>query len=301
MNSKHEGEIILFPKSVDYYQIELTKLLEKESYGKAIRMLEFLLDCKTDDKQLTYEWSNILHWLRNEFPDLAADGAEDEESGASEEEIARQQAKAKASQDREYVQKLLSLLKAGPMDRQMLALDQLAYIEDLAIVPELLERLHEHTLHPFVSFKLLQTLARLGYAGEVTFGKLGEIVTVEVERTPLSQEQFPDILLAISDRVQQAAEIEDPNVSYFAKQTWGEFLAYIYGTALYRELLQIEEPAVDVWTSALHAAVETVVYGSSKAEEKKNRYGITKELFAAWDRAYERLRGFFWSNAMIHV
>jgi len=296
MNGKSRGELILFPKSVDYYQIELTKLLETEAYGKAVRMLEMLVECKTEDERLNSEWAQILAWLRAEFPDAGLEGENDPDD-AGEEEMLKRHVAAKASQDGQYAKKLLGAFKISAMDKQLLALDQLGHLEDDSVVPELLEYLRENTLHPFVSFKLLQTLAKLGTTGEVTFGKLGEIITVEVERTPLSQEHFPEPLPFVSDRVHQMAEIEDPTISYFAKETWNEFLVYAYGTSVYRDMLEMDEQEIDVWASALHVAVGVSVFGNYDAAEWKERYGITEMMKASWDKAYESLSGFFRFNA----
>jgi hypothetical protein len=302
MNGKQQGEVILFPKTIDYYQIELTKLLETEAYSEAIRLLEFLVDCKTGDGGTDEEWRTLLDWLRGEFPDaVPARGPDEEEVPVGEEELLRQHVCAKISQDKQYVNRLLGSLQHASMDKQMLALEQLAYTEGDGVAEELQRRLLDTQLHPFVSFKLLQTLSKLGVVGEVTFGKLGEIVTVDVERTPLSPDQFPEPLPWVSDRVQKTAETDDPTISYFAKQTWEEFLMYAYGASVYRDLLTIGEQELDIWASALHAAVAQAMYGSGIADELQDRYGITELLLPGWKRAYESLSGFFRDSAGLHV
>lgn len=304
MNRKRQGqgELILFPKTIDYYQIELTKLLEAESYGEAVRLLEFLVECRTDDGRTNEEWRTLRDWLKTEFPLASERGeAEQDDVPPGEEELLRRRVAEKSAADKQYVNRLLASLAQATLDKQLLALDQLAYIEDEGIAPELLKRLHDSQLHPFVSFKLLQTLTRLGATGEATFARLGEIVTVELERTPLSPEQFPEPLPFVSERAHQIAEVDDPTVSYFAKQTWEEFLSYAYGTALYRDMLGMSEQELDVWASALHAAVAQAMYGSGNAEEWKDRYGITEMLLPGWDRAYESLSRFFRDCAGLHV
>jgi hypothetical protein len=304
MNGKTQGELILFPKTIDYYQIELTKLLETEAYAEAVRMLEFLVECKTGDGRANEEWLTLLDWLSNEFPVTAKPGApaaEEDEQSAGEEELLRQHVTVKMSQDKQYVNRLLGSLQHASMDKQMLALEQLAFVEDSGIAEELTRRLIDSQLHPFVSFKLLQTLARLGVTGELTFGKLGEIVTVEVERTPLGHEPFPEPLSSVWERVNQVAEVDDPTVSYFAQQTWQEFLTFAYGATVYRYLLASGEQELDVWACALHAAVAQAMYGSGNADELKDRYGITEMLIPDWERAYASLSRFFRDSAGLHV
>jgi len=302
MSGKTRGELILFPKTIDYYQFELTKLLEKEAYGEAIRMLEFLVDCRPDDDRASAEWSTLLQWLRTEFPGAARAADEPEELGpAGEEELLRAHVSAKTSKDKLYTKRLLESLSRASLDSQLLALEQLAYVTDDGVAEALKEKLADPQLHPFVGFKLLQTLAKLGFEGEATFGKLGEIVTVDVERTPPSAERFPEPLPQIVDRVRAAAEDEDPTVAEFAKRTWEEFLPYWYGTALYRELLRADEAAQDVWASALHAAVSRAMYGDAPAEELQDRYSITESLLPDWEKAYGAIARFFRDVSGVHV
>ena len=89
------------------------------------------------------------------------------------------------------------------------------------------------------------------------------------------------------------AEVDDPTIPVFAKQTWEEFLTYAYGTALYRGMHEMDEHALDVWASALHTAVAHAMYGGGVAEELQDRYGITESLLPAWEDAYSSLEKFF--------
>ncbi|WP_199618423.1 hypothetical protein [Paenibacillus alkalitolerans] len=296
MDGAKQGEVILFPKTLDYYQIQLTKMLEAEAYGDAIRLLRFLLDCKTGDERTENEWSTLLEWLRNQFPDAEAEAErhETDEAEVGEEELLRRTVSAKSSNDRTYAKRLLDAIHHSSLDKQLLALDQLAYVEDPDIGRQLLQKLQGNALHPFVVFKLLQTLCKLGVQGEATFGKLGEIVTVDIEKTPLSSEYFPPPLPEVSERVQQFAEVIDPTLSYFANQTWREFLAYCYGNSLYRELTHMTEESVDVWAAALHLTVTEAMYGEDgTSSEVLDIYGITEMLVPPWEQACKALRRFF--------
>ncbi|WP_274366265.1 hypothetical protein [Paenibacillus thermotolerans] len=300
MNGEKQGEVILFPKTLDYYQIQLTKMLETERYGDAIMLLKFLLDCKTGDPRAEKEWGTLLEWLRVQFP-----GAEDltpeqnkpiaeDDAGEAEEDMVRRTVSAKASNDKMYINRLLGAINHASVDKQMLALDQLAYVEDADIAEQLLQKLHSSQLHPFVAFKLLQTLCKLGAQGETSFGKLGEIVTVDIEKTPLFFDQFPSPLPEVSDRVQHTAEVNDPTLSYFAQQTWREYLTYCYGNAIYQEMVRMPEEQIDVWAAALHAAVAESMYGEdAAAAEAADLYGITERLIPYWQRACRHLKLFF--------
>lgn len=293
MNGSKQGEIILFPKTLDYYQIQLTKMLEAEAYGDAIRLLKFLLDCKTEDPRTDKEWATLLEWLRAQFPDAEDEQAEDE-SDDGEDEMLRRTVNVKSTNDRMYVKRLLDAINDPSMDKQMLALDQLAYVDDPTVGEQLMHKLHSYSLHPFVVFKLLQTLSKLGVQGETTFGKLGEIITVDIERTPVGPEQFPSPLPEVSERVQQIAEVNDPTLSYFAQQTWQEFLSYCYGNSVYRELSELSEEQIDVWAAALHTTVAEAMYGNDvPGAEAADMYGITELLCPSWERACEQLRRFF--------
>ncbi len=297
MDGKTRGELILFPKTIDYYQIELTKLLEKEAYGEAIRTLEFLVECRTDDGRANEEWSALLAWLRSEFPDAAraaAGGDPDEDDrDVDESDLLRGRVSAKAARDKQYAKRLAESLSRGSIESQLHALEQLGHLDDESVAGALLKKLAEPQLHPFVAFKLLQTLAMLGIEGEATFAKLGEIVTVDIERTPSGPDRFPEPLPFVSDRVREMAESDDPTIPVFAKQTWEEFLTYAYGTALYRGMHEMDEPMLDVWASALHAAVAHAMYGGDAAAELQERYGVTESLLPAWEDAYASLAKFF--------
>src|SRR5690606_7074905 len=162
-----------------------------EAYGEAAQLLLFLLGCQIKDIRIRTEWRTLLHFLQAEFPESVQMVTDPEGASDEEEELMRASVSAKASKDTQYANKLLETLSYSSIAKQLIALDQLAYMDEVNVTESLKQRLHELQLHPFVSFKLLQTLAKLGATGEVTFAKLGEIVTVDIERTPLTPEQFP--------------------------------------------------------------------------------------------------------------
>ncbi|GAB7054980.1 MULTISPECIES: hypothetical protein [unclassified Paenibacillus] len=293
MNGQSNDNVILFPKTVEYYQYELTRLLESEQYGEAIRLLRFLLACQSGDARAREEWQSLLDWLYMMFPDLIFKPESDLEQDLSETDLLREHLSAKGEQSLEYAQKLLESLKEHKdVDKLMLALDQLAFLDHPDIDQALLDWLTQMPLHPIVQFKTLQTLKKRGITGVVALHKNGETAEVDIEDTPAGFDQFPSQIQDIIHRVQEISETQHPALSYFAGETWNEFLAFIYGTSFYDQMLKQETDCVDVWAAALHLTLlEHLFEGGDKAEILE-QYGITSELAFQWEQAYRLMQQF---------
>ena len=54
---------MLLPKTIDFYQIEITRMLETERYEEAIALLRFLAKCDSGDIRTNEEWLALLAWL----------------------------------------------------------------------------------------------------------------------------------------------------------------------------------------------------------------------------------------------
>lgn len=282
--------LILFPKTVDYYQIELTRMLETERYSEAIDLLSFLLQCQADDEAAVQEWKALHQWLIESYPSLIEAGREEEETEAS---LLKQRILAKAGEDQNYAKSLLDVLLQDPsVDHKLVALEQLAYIDHPNISDTLKRWVENVELHPVVQFKVLQTLKTRGAAGPIKLDKSGETVNVNIEDTPMSFEQFAPVFMEIRDRVHEISEVNQPALSYFAEQTWKEFLYYIYGTSVYRQLLKEEETGICVWSAALHLAVVKAMMGSASDAEIMEYYGITDEQRTKLDQAGWMINGF---------
>lgn len=293
MNEQSNDNVILFPKTVEYYQYELTRLLETEQYGNAIKLLRFLLTCQSDDIRAREEWQSLLDWLYMMFPDLVFRSESDLEQDLSETDLLREHLSAKTEQSMEYAAKLLDSLRENKeLDKLMLALDQLAFLDHPDIDQALLDWLTQMPLHPIVQFKTLQTLKKRGVTGVVALHKNGETVEVDIEDTPAGFDQFPSQIQDIIHRVQEISETQHPALSYFAGETWNEFLAFIYGTSFYAQMLKQETACVDVWAAALHLTLlERLFEGGDKAEILE-QYGITSELMFQWEQAYRLMQQF---------
>jgi len=290
------SNVILFPKTAEFYQFELTRMLETERYGEAIRVLQFLIGCQQPDERLHEEWQALLQWLLTMFPEErfeAERGSEEED--LTEAEMLRDRLAAKAQQDSGYAEKLLGMLdNRQTLENQLLALDQLALLEHsgVNITARLVEWITAREWHPLIQFKGLQTLKLRGMTGLLELRKNGETILVQVEDTPSGFEEFPSIVNEIMDRVQEISETNQPALAYFAQETWHEFLAFIYGTASYRLMLRQDRDHVDVWASALHLVLLEKVFHSGDKMEIFDLYGITGSMEFQWEQAYRMMQQF---------
>ncbi|WP_017814096.1 hypothetical protein [Paenibacillus shenyangensis] len=292
--------VVLFPKTLDYYQVELTNMLETERYHEAISLLEFLLQCQGQDQRQLEEWESLLGWLRTTFPESShdhfegLDASEDEEPAANNEQIMRERIRLKQSEDRLYEEKLLKTAMERPVsERTLLALEQLSYLDQPDIEQRLIEWLQEeHQIHPLIQFRVLQTLRRRGYRGTVSFMHQHERVDVEVETVPLDPTEFPLTIIQILERVSDKAEISAPNLFYFAQELWTQFIMSIYGTQNYIWITRGDDAEIDIWAAALHQTVAETLEGSSNEEETRNMYGVTDSIRFRYEQAYRAIHQF---------
>ncbi|TVY11871.1 hypothetical protein [Paenibacillus cremeus] len=293
MMEQPNDNVILFPKTVEYYQFELTRLLEAERYSEAIQTLRFLLACRSDDQRAREEWQSLLDWLQMMFPDLALELPYDTEDDDSEVDLLKQHLLAKTELTPEYAERLLSsLFEQHAVDKQLLALDQLAFIEHPGIDDALIRFLSTPALHPLIQFRTLQTLKKRGAAGTLLLTKNGEPTEIEIEDTPSGFDEFPSQIQEIIKRVQEISETQHPALAYFAEETWNEFLAFIYGTSAYRQMLKQDSAYVDVWAAALHLTLLERVFDGGDKEELQELYGITGEMAFQWEQAYRMMQQF---------
>jgi hypothetical protein len=287
LTEKPNDNVILFPKTVEYYQYELTRMLETERYGEAIQLLSFLLTCHHQDARIEEEWQALLQWLQTMFPEEVFAFGEEGEEDLTETELLRQHLSVKVKADSGYAEKLLSMLEEPKsLENQLLALDQLAFIEHPDINVKLGEWLSAKEQHPLIQYKGLQTLKLRGFTGPLQLEKHGEKIVVEVEDTPKSFDDFPAPINEIMERFQEMSQTNQPALFYFAQETWNEFLAFIYGTAQYQQMLRQERDCVDIWAAALHfVLLEKVFHGGAK-DEIMELYGITNDLVFQWEQAY---------------
>jgi hypothetical protein len=280
--SSNQDNVVLFPTTIEYYQNELTQMLEGERYGEATRLLRFLLRCQSDDPQYKEEWQSLLDWLTSTFPDSLgeASGAESGQAERSEDdeeqtegELFKRHVRGKAANDPQYADKLLAMLDPqAAAEKQMMALEQLAHLDRVTVGGPLKHWLEESRLHPLVQFRGLQALRSVGEKGTVEIRKLGQAMSLPISDTPLRYEQFPAAARNVLERSRQAMEADQPGLADLAETTWRDFLAFLYGTSVYDELLALDDAGTDVWAAALHQTVLETLFGRSDDSEISGLY-----------------------------
>lgn len=279
-------------------------MLETERYKEAVELLQFLLQCQGEDERNYEEWRALHEWLLSAFPALESEtreagrfyGEEDEEEdeeGESEHDMARQHARAKAEVDSQYAKKLLDTLLADvTIDKKMLALEQLAFVEHPHINDTLIRWAEHVDLHPLVQLKVLQTLKHRNVTGQIRMRKSGEDVILNLEDTPLSYGDFDPSLHRVVDLLRETSEVQHPMLAYFAEEMWKEFLFYIYGTSVYALLHEEDEHTTALWAAALHHAVLEAMTGKADSEATMELYGITESLQFRFEQAYRFIRNY---------
>ncbi|MBB3131790.1 hypothetical protein FHS19_006514 [Paenibacillus rhizosphaerae] len=291
----------MFPKTLDFYQIQLTVMLENERYGEAMELLRFLLQCQGQDERHYEEWQALLEWLEAAFPQYMNHGggqgtgldSYEHEEEPNEEEMKRQNVRAKLAEDHHYADKLLHTAMEEPLSEQtMLALEQLSYLEGSDIDDKLVEWLMQARLHPLLQFRVLQTLRKRGMHGTVQFKRGQEQVSVDMETVPLTPEEFPPQVAMVAERVAAQTEVQEPTLYYFAQELWSQFIMAIYGTEDYRSILDEDDTTIDIWAAALHQIVTESLTGSRNEEESRAMYGITDTMRFRFEQAYRSFRQF---------
>ncbi|RRJ61579.1 hypothetical protein EHV15_00250 [Paenibacillus oralis] len=284
----------MFPKTLDYYQIELTRMLETERYGEAADLLRFLLQCQGEDPRHYEEWRALLDWLTEAFPELQNGAPDAEDYGhETEEALARRHVEAKLEQDQDYAGKLLSAVMDKPLSEQtLLALDQLAYLDRPEVDEALTEWLHQEELHPLLQYRVLQTLRRRGTMGSLSMMRAGEKVEVEIESVPLKPDEFPPAVQEVLERVGEQTQVHDPTLFYFAQELWSQIVMGLYGGRDYRSLIDGDDTVIDIWAAALHQLVTDSLPDGKTDEEIRALYGITDEHRLRFEQVCRSIRLF---------
>ncbi|MNI47086.1 hypothetical protein D3C73_1015850 [compost metagenome] len=296
------NNIILFPKTLDYYEQELTRFLQTEAYGEAQQLLTLLLQFHhLPDRQLE-QWKALLEWLKTMFTQQELDVIEtSNDESETEEELIRQYVSEQVAHHAEYPKRLIHLLREGQMAQQMMALEQLAYIDHPQISSSIREWLAVIAIHPHIQFKALQTLKLLGERGSILLPRIdSNSIPVEIGETPLNVDHYPAVIREMIQRVGEISAKDAPDFRFFAEQTWNDFLAYTYGTAVYKELLMDDQGHVDLWASALHAVLQEILFGQTDPSECIELYGITEGMLVRWERAYTVIKQFTSTHSPLH-
>lgn len=293
MTGRTRDKVVLFPKTLEYYQIRLTQLLESEQYKEAKQLLLFLLQCGGEAERHHTEWQALLGWLESAFPESADSNGgpyEDRLDELTETEWARRHAEDRSEQDPRYVSRLLeTLLESQNMQQQLLILGQLRLLKHPDIEPTLRQWLENSERHPAVQFSALQALRHQEAAGTVTVRRDGEAMEMEISAVPLSFSEFPPAVQDVLDRVRQAAEITDPSLAYFAEELWKECVQAAYGSALYRSILE-DRASSRIWAAALHQILQEKLHGLQDDEEVREIYEIDEDMRFRYEQALRWIR-----------
>lgn len=267
-----QGAIFLLPKTIDYYQFQITELLERERFGEAKELLKFLLECRTTEQSAIEEWRTLLEWLEREFPQHAEPEEEETEG-----DMLRRALLARVEADERFVEHLLELVQYSPgVDEKLMAIEQLTYLDHPLINDTLIRWLENAEIPSTIQYSVLQALKKRGVFGEVVILNDGAPLYVRVEDTPDGIEAFPEKLQKVLTRVKQVSESDYPSLIYFAEPFWLEWLYSIYGTERYEYMLR-ENFNPDVWAAALHFMVADRMLGGAQRDEILEMYGLSGE------------------------
>lgn len=298
MSDPDKGTVILLPKTIDHYQLKLTRFLEMEQFGEAIGLLKFLLECRLDDERTEEEWKRLLSWLENEFPNVrdAVPFHEDhtEQTEVREQEILEEHILSRMQTDGDYGAKLIALLeRSAGMEKQLLALEQLAYIDQPGLDEPILRWLKKAHLHPLVQFKALQTLKHREFEGTLQLVRNEETVTIHVEDVPLSMSDYPRNVQAVLALVQEVCESNSPGLCYFVEEIWQEFMAFIFATSIYDQLVGADDEHIRIWAAALHYTALEMTAGSNEDRELLFKYGLNEQEWIVWETLCGTLQAVF--------
>ncbi|WP_135553349.1 hypothetical protein [Paenibacillus cymbidii] len=291
-----KDNVVLFPKSIEFYQEELTRLLESDRFAEAAETLRFLLACDNGDAATAEEWRMLLEWLETHMaanPAAAAlPEAEDEEE--AEADLLRAHVAAKREADAAYEERLLQMLLApeSPPARQQQALEQLAALGERRVVPAVADWLAGKEHNPLLQFAALQSLRRLGMTGECVLVRSGKPIAVDVGNVPLGLAQFPEPFVDVLRRVQSVLERLDPTLASFAERLWEEYGTYLYGSEEYAALTLLDEEGRAAWAGALHLALEGTIGGIRRPDQIAELYGVGDATFERMRAAVKSLRTF---------
>nr|WP_246628193.1 WbqC family protein [Paenibacillus oenotherae] len=288
----------MFPRMLDQYQIQLTRMLEAEQYREAKGLLNFLLQCQGEDKRHYEEWGNLLTWLEMAFPSYEAeqhgfvpmDQASPQGEAEDNEDALRKQALVSDRQDDDYVAQVLYIMQNHPIaDQQILALERAAHLDNPVVDETILSWLDGSDIHPALQFKALQCLRRRGHTGTIRLNRLGEQVELELDGTPLSMDDFPPVVTKVVERVESITEVIDATMPHFARELWKECIQCFYGTSAYVRMKDDEE-TIDCYAAALHQSLELTLYGRADDDDIRDTYGITDSLRFRYEQACRTLR-----------
>jgi hypothetical protein len=298
ITDQSKDNVVLLPKTIDFYQIEITRMLETERYEEAIALLRFLGKCDSGDPRTNEEWLSLLDWLETMSSSEAQNDELEDEPEETEMDLLRQHLRLKTEHDPNYINELIDMLQPHiAASKQILALDQLAYMEEatnanIGITEALINWLETNTISPWVQFKVLQVLKIRSFQGEIQISKGGAPIKIAINEVPLELAGYPEKIGMVLSRLQKIAEMDEPSLSYFAEEIWEQFLAYIYATPAYEQIVHGDEQSTSVWASALHSLIGELMTGAIREADIHRLYEVPEESKLLWKQAFQTLNNF---------
>lgn len=269
-----DKKVVLLPRTVDYYQVQLTKMLENEQYLEATELLTFLLACESEDARISEEWAALLSWLQDQFVHIT-----DQE--INELDLLDDHVKRKWSNDQHYAHKLVKMLtETDSLEHQLLALEQLAFTPDPVLAEKITSWLEQEEQNPLAQFKALQVLKQQHVTEPIQMIRLGQQVKLRPMDTPLKLEEFPEPVHHVLDLVREQSEINHPNLLYFAEHTWADFLSFIYGSVQYERFIQHAVAYPYACAASLHYISLQAMTGDASQFEVADMYDVAEDDFS---------------------
>jgi hypothetical protein len=293
-----KSNIVLFPASLDFYEKQLTSLIDQERYEEAYELCNWFMDISHLPPLYVKKIEALHTWLsmllpKNEWGDNWQ-SREDEtvDEAQDEQQLWLESVRTKSRNKPEYTSQLLTDLHQGSMEKQIIALEQLAYMQDEGIAIAICHWLEQEARHPFLQFRALQSLKLQNQLGKISLPREQGSLSVMIEHTPLRIEQFPSNILLVLSLLQDRGEVEQLDFIEFATQTWHEFLIFHYGTLFYRSLTEMNVKSAAIWASALQVVIADQFLQDRDRIEILARYEIGQQQIADWQTAYSILLKF---------
>jgi tetratricopeptide (TPR) repeat protein len=248
------------PTDESMIRVHLAGLLQTERWGALVRYIEEVFQQKGLTTLLRQELESVLDACRpmtgNEEP---------EENQESQEQVWRR----RIQEQPQLIKQWISDLHTDEVEKQLQALERLAFASDPWAEKSLEEWLSLSGGDPMMKTMGLRTLAKMGKTDEVLFTKKGKSYTVRPTDLPLHTDEFPAHLRNVLEQVQELAEHEDLSLSQFAKDIWMSYL--------YRTFPDWPGPAVEnirAWSAALHYTTAQRLYGEADIYDISDRYAV---------------------------
>jgi tetratricopeptide (TPR) repeat protein len=174
----------------------------------------------------------------------------------------------KLESDTNFMKKLITELDDGDFDRQLQAIEQLKYVNDLQVIRALRNYVIVPHADPVLKTMALRALKQLGEKGKILVYKFDQLFETSLEEVPGDQEGLKDEQRKVIELLARQSYHDDPVFVSFAMQIWIE---YLFAAFPFIPPLQDTES----WAAALHVAVANVLEQNISNTDIALKYGTT--------------------------